>query len=287
MLTATIGVAWGSTTVSFSDFTAANLGDFQLNGDTAGLNPNSDDVLRLTSNQNGQAGSAFLFNSISLASDASFSTAFQFRISDPGGCCGGGADGLVFVVQTNNNTAGTGGGGIGYLGIPNSVGVEFDNHNNGGSCEANSGNHVGINLDGSVCSSPVIDVTSLGSLQDGQHWWAWVDYDGDNTLLEVRLNTNSGRPASPLLSKNVNLIDELGTPDAFVGFTSATGGANAKHDILAWEFTNDFEPIGGAGTKAAILDGSGVPGKGIASAPGLQKEFNPKSKATERAGKKN
>ena len=56
MLMATIGVAWGSTTVSFSDFTAANLGNFQLNGDTAGLNPNSDNVLRLTTNQNGQAG---------------------------------------------------------------------------------------------------------------------------------------------------------------------------------------------------------------------------------------
>ena len=89
-----------------------------------------------------------------------------------------------------------------------------------------------------------------------------------------------------MLSKTVDLLAELGTPDAFVGFTSATGGANAKHDILAWEFTNDFEPIGGCGTKAAILDGSGVQGKGILSAPGLQKEFNPKSKAAERAGKK-
>lgn len=41
-----------------------------------------------------------------------------------------------------------------------------------------------------------------------------------------------------------------------------------------------------ATTKASILGGSGVPGKGIVNAPGLQKEFNPKSKAADNAGKK-
>jgi hypothetical protein len=39
-------------------------------------------------------------------------------------------------------------------------------------------------------------------------------------------------------------------------------------------------------TKAEILKLSGVPGKGIEKAPGLQKPFNPKSKAAEHAGKK-
>jgi len=39
-------------------------------------------------------------------------------------------------------------------------------------------------------------------------------------------------------------------------------------------------------TKADVLAGSGVPGKGIDKAPGLQKEFNPNSKAAENAGKK-
>jgi hypothetical protein len=39
-------------------------------------------------------------------------------------------------------------------------------------------------------------------------------------------------------------------------------------------------------TKATILRLSGVPGKGILKAPGLQKLFNPKSQAAEHAGKK-
>jgi hypothetical protein len=38
--------------------------------------------------------------------------------------------------------------------------------------------------------------------------------------------------------------------------------------------------------KAEILKFRGVPGKGILKAPGLQKPFNPKSKAAEHAGKK-
>jgi uncharacterized repeat protein (TIGR01451 family) len=39
-------------------------------------------------------------------------------------------------------------------------------------------------------------------------------------------------------------------------------------------------------TKAQILTLSGVPGKGISTAPGLQKPFNPNSQASEHAGKK-
>jgi hypothetical protein len=39
-------------------------------------------------------------------------------------------------------------------------------------------------------------------------------------------------------------------------------------------------------TKAEILKQNGVPGKGIDTAPGLQKPFNPNSSAAEHAGKK-
>ena len=60
---------------------------------------------------------------------------------------------------------------------------------------------------------------------------------------------------------------------------------------LAEVGTNSLSFISGlafskSNTKASVLAGSGVPGRGIDKAPGLQKEFNPNSKAAENAGKK-
>lgn len=49
---------------------------------------------------------------------------------------------------------------------------------------------------------------------------------------------------------------------------------------------NKISVTGGSSTKADILGDSGVPGKGIANAPGLDKEFNEKGKGAENAGKK-
>jgi len=44
--------------------------------------------------------------------------------------------------------------------------------------------------------------------------------------------------------------------------------------------------VEGGNNKADILGKSGVSGKGLADAPGLQKEFNENSKAADNAGKK-
>ena len=144
----------------FNDF--SNLTGLQLNGNTSGIHScaggvgstcsavtdsHGHKVLRLT-NTTSQAGSAFSTTSISLDQNASFSTSFQFHFTDQQN---GGADGIVFAVQTVSNTAGGSGGGIGYDGLSNSIGIEFDNWNNGG-IDGNSDNHVGINVGGSVNS---------------------------------------------------------------------------------------------------------------------------------------
>jgi hypothetical protein len=238
LLLAAAGAATAQQTINFPNF--CNTSAFSLNGSTATLNPNAQCVLRL--NQDFGVGSAFLTNTFSLAADASFSTFFSFQIRNPvgiGDADGAGADGIVFAVQTVSNTAGGGGGGIGYAGITNSVGVEFDTYNNG---EPGGGNHVGIDLNGSVTS-----VTSLaipGRFNDGAVWFAWVDYNGVTDLLEVRVSNTPARPATATIFTTVDLPTVLGTTNAFVGFTSGTGAGGGTHEIVSWNLVGAFAPVG-------------------------------------------
>lgn len=235
-------------TITYSNF--SDLSGFTLNGTTAVIHPGGapvlDDlgayVLRLTNNLS-QSGSAFLTSTVALNNQASFSTYFTFRISQPMGMSdvdGQGADGIVFVVQTVGNNVGGTGGGIGYQGISPSVGVEFDTWNNG-TWDDNDGNHLGIDLNGNIDS--VVQIHIPTRMNDGHIWHSWVDYNGVTNALEVRLALSSARPTLPDLSYVVNLQALLGTPNAYVGFTSGTGGAGGVHDIRTWELRDNFDPI--------------------------------------------
>ncbi len=223
--------------INYPDF--SDVSGLTINGNAAKVG----NVLRVTPANFSQAGSAFSTNKVALSNGASFSTFFRFRFTDPGGACDGfgcGADGIVFAVQTVANDVGTGGGGIGYQGIPNSVGVEFDNWFNGG-IDINS-NHVGIDLNGNV-NSVVSTNIAEADLNGGDVWNAWVDYNSVTDLLEVRLTRLAARPAAALLSYTVDLASILGSTDAFVGFTSGTGAAFANHDILSWQLIDNYNPI--------------------------------------------
>src|SRR5208283_3648623 len=92
--------------------------------------------LRLVPAQDGQSGSAFSLYAIQLGTNASFSTAFAFQLTGGGGISDGttnplGADGLVFVLNTVASNVGSSGQGVGYQGLPNSVGIKFDTWQDG------------------------------------------------------------------------------------------------------------------------------------------------------------
>jgi hypothetical protein len=225
-------------TISFPDF--SDVSAWQLNVDAAQAGA----ALRVTPAADSQIGSAFLLNPISLQDQNSFSAFFQFQFTDPGGigdADGAGADGLVFALQTNSSTTtGGGGGGIGFGGILNSFGVEFDTYDNG-SVDDNNGNHVGIDLFGAIDSVQLVPFPT--NFNDGAIFNAWVDYDGTTDGLEVRLATTSNRPAAPLLSYALDLEAILGSSEVYVGFTSGTASGWANHDVLSFIFTDDFNPV--------------------------------------------
>lgn len=290
-----------ATSIVYTDF--SNLSGLQINNAArsvhtcdSGGGPGCDavadslgrNVLRLTNNYS-QSASAFSLSAITLNNEASFSSAFRFRISDiPGGngICdedGCGADGIVFTVQTNSNTSGGLGGGIGYQGLTRSVGVEIDPWNNGG-IDDNNGNAIGIDVNGNVDSAVQCNVRDpadgvlanecagvTGRLNNGADWFAWVDYDGSTDMLEFRLSNTSTRPTLATLLYSIDLLPVLdptntGTVNAFVGFTSGTGSARNYHDIISWQFNDDYQPIdqiGVPGPAAAGLLGFGLLGLGV------------------------
>jgi Ca2+-binding RTX toxin-like protein len=232
-----------STLFSFDNFSDTSNLTFTGSAQKATSFDGQSSVIRLT-DSGGQNGSAFLTSPISLSNDASFSTFFQFQITDHGGWTDNdgfvGADGIVFVIQTQANNVGGAGYGIGYGGILNSLGIEFDTWENGG-VDWYSGNHVGIDLNGDINSVQRQDVQT--PLNNGNIWNSWVDYNGATNLLEVRLSQSEVRPEAALLSYEVDLPSVLGKTDAFIGFTSGTGNAWGDHDILSWKFNDVYNPI--------------------------------------------
>lgn len=242
-----------ATTIVYNDF--SNTAGLQLNGNAAAaVDSSSRNVLRVTPSTMSQSGSAFSTSAVTLASDVSFSTKFTFNLNNQ---FNSGADGLVFAVQTVSNTAGGAGGGIGYSGLNNSVGIEFDNWDNGG-WDDYSGNHIGIDINGNIDS--VVQTEAPVNLDSGQDIYAWVDYNGATDSLEVRVSNVNVRPDAATLSYTIDLASVLGTPDAFVGFTSGTGWAGANHDVISWEFRDTYAPVDVPEPAALGLLGLGLAG---------------------------
>jgi hypothetical protein len=112
-------------------------------------------------------------------------------------------------------------------------------------------NHVGVDLNGGMASWATVAVAP--PFDDGNLWSAWVDYDG--TTLEVRANQSGTRPVSPILTMNVDLPSIIGANSAYIGFTAGTGSAWGNHDIVSWEYRDEFNPIPGTIPEPVTLAG--------------------------------
>lgn len=203
-----------------------------------------------------------------------FTTYFKFQIHTATICCTP-ADGFAFVIQNSLSTAlGSGSGGLGYAGIPNSLAVEFDTYQNPWdpnanhvavqSCgtQANAPNHVPGNcLVGSVNSTtiPTLGVTcgTSGPCKDGSAHEVVIDYTppangtGNGTLvvwIDPLFVSGTHQPV-PTAVKAINIpynidiaqnsqgISLAGGTSAWVGFTGSQTSDPQAQDVLAWEFT--------------------------------------------------
>jgi hypothetical protein len=296
LLVAAAGVSpCGAYTFNYADF--SDTSQLTINTvATVATDGSGAQVLRLTESADpgiGRAGTAFITNPVALGPLGSFSTAFSFRISDPAGLDdaeGPGADGIAFVLQTLSPTfRGATGGYLGYAGtdpvLSNSVAIEFDTffneYINSGQFVTYSdirdpdGNHVGVDLNGSVWSvetTPVADRMNSGSV-----FFAWIDYLGAEQLLQVRLSSSSARPTDALLEYAFDLPSVLGSSTALLGFTAAQAGGVETHDILTWSFTNEQREVAVPNPATLSLFVLGLPVLFVAmnrrSGPGLLDEL--------------
>lgn len=251
----TLASSLSAQTVYFQGFSSTS--GLVLNGDATTTTTTDGTVLRLAAASTSNAGSVFTTTQFSTAG---FSTAFQFRLTSPGGITDGvqtGADGLTFVLQSEGaSSLGATGAGLGYDGIHNSVAVEFDTYLNSANSDPST-NHVGIDTGGSMISLATANVATR--FDNGALWTAWIDYNG--STLEVRISDNGLRPTSALLAQSISISGTLDSGSAFIGFTGATGGAFENHDILNWNYSAVFVNGGVAAVpepSAAWLLGLGV-----------------------------
>lgn len=230
-------------TVAIPSFDTSNINAFQLN-DLAQLPTGADYISLTTNNPENQSGSAFWKHMVSLANNRSFSTYFKISFPNPGGMSPGGADGIVFAIQTVSNTAGGSGGGIGYDGLQPSVGIEFDTwQNTDSSVNDPDDNHVGFDVNGVMESVFVAPSASLPGTLQGNSWYVWIDYNGQTKNLQVRMHSSNNRTSSTLVMNQTYDIASVIGPDVFIGFTAGTGGAVEDHNVNAFYFCNDYNPI--------------------------------------------
>jgi hypothetical protein len=225
-------VSQGRIALAVPSFTNENAELLQVTGDALV----KEGRLRLTRDEHHLSGAALYHTAQSLADNRSFSAYFAFRMWRPSGAKEVGADGIVFVLQNSMSSLPGLGQDMGYKGAGHSLNIEFDTFQNS-SCKDPDSNHVGVNLDGN--STSVSTVKAPVTLNDGKVYHAWVDYDGDQHLLEIRLSSSAERPEYPLLAHTLDLTDVLNS-DVFVGFTSATGGFRQQHEIHSFFFHNEL-----------------------------------------------
>jgi Legume lectin domain/FG-GAP-like repeat len=208
------------TGLDFAGGFAGSGSTLQLNGGVSVVGA----VLQLTNGGFSEAGSAFAKVPVNIQS---FTTDFTFQILNPA------ADGFTFAIQNAGpNAIGGSGSGLGYFGIPKSVAIKFDLHNNAGE----GPDSAGLYVDGARPTVPAIDLSGTGiDLHSGDVFHAHITYDGVNLTMTL---TDTVTLATSSHSWPIDIPGTVGGNAAWVGFTGATGAKTSAQEILTWTFVH-------------------------------------------------
>ncbi|KDO33024.1 hypothetical protein SPRG_01840 [Saprolegnia parasitica CBS 223.65] len=178
-----------------------------------------------------------------------------------------GGDGFAFVLHGHPNmTSALGRGGMGWRGIANSIAVVFHTWPQSSAANALFVDHMSVYLQppGSTGAPIELAVPVPVDLADGSIHVVKITYyntlplqyfnyfAASTSIVSTLKDISESRRVGclvvflddgiannvPLLAVPINVAAALRLPRdlAFVGFTSATGGAWEKHDVLAWYY---------------------------------------------------
>jgi hypothetical protein len=205
----------------------ATFDHVQVISATSTLTPTT--VARLTDGGGTEAGSMFTKTKVT---DTSFTTTFTFQNHSVTGS----GDSLLFVLQNDPRgvaAVGRAGGGGGYDGIANSIGVKFDFFSHGAHNAL-----TGLFLNGKLPDSGGLlggDVTVPNiNFASGDPIKVTLIYNG-TTLTENILDTVTGVTFTH--DYLVNVAQIVGGNTAYAGFTAGTGGDTAVMDVQSWTYT--------------------------------------------------
>ncbi len=236
--TSSLTIENGGTLSLGADRNVSDFSTLMLNG-TATVDF-SGSVLTLTSNANDQAGSAFTPDPVEVANG--FSVDFVYTASGNRV-----ADGVTFTIQNDSPFAlGAGGGSLGYVGIINSIAYEMNIYTGAGQPV---GTNVSIGGAGQYFSSAPVDLASGHPIAVNL-----IHNPLDSTLTETLTDQLTGDTYTSVLF-GFDLAFSLFDTAGYIGFTGATGGANATQTISNFSFTN-FEQGVTLPNAIAVPDGA-------------------------------
>jgi autotransporter-associated beta strand protein len=214
-------------------------------------------VLQLTSAANNQATSAFY--NVPVQPTGGFTASFVYQMTPNGGP----ADGVTFVLQNDPrgvSALGAAGGGLGYGGITSSMAIALNIY-------AGAGGGRGTQLlTGGNITNNINPNGGFNILTSGDPIQVVLSYNvAQQTLVETATDKLTGVSGTANFY-GANLANILGGTSAFVGFTGATGGANAQQQVSSFTFlpaagaattyANTFQAFPGSVSNVTVLAGS-------------------------------
>ena len=223
---------------------------YNIVGDASYWTDDADNkVYRLTQNTGNQSGQIWSNDRINLSSDFKVEGKLFF------GANNGGADGIAFIMQPVSNSEGSSGGGLGYMGISPSIGVEFDTWDNPEYGDPTSSDHAAIVTNGD--GNTHLETVTLSNIEDGQYHDFKFNWVASTKTMTVSLDGNE------IISYTRDIVADIfsGNNEVYYGFTAATGMATNLQ--IVWlesvcEGSSTTLPPEDGYTDPLDADGSGV-----------------------------